>query len=402
MPRQGREEAITQTHDELGHKGAWSTVRQLQLRVWWPGMEDEVAAFVRTCARCQARNPQNVYLPIQVSIPANPFRKLHADVVFFPKAHGYQAAVLVRDNMSGYIEGRRLRRVDAKSVAKFLWEEVLTRWGAVAEIVTDNGKEFKGAAEVLLKRYSVHQIRISAYNKQGNGVIERGHRTFREALLRSSDKPSDWPKMFHAALWAERATIRKATGYSPYFLAHGTHPLLPFDVTEATFLFGEPEPMSTKALVARRARMLAKLDSAIEQAKDRLTKSRYRSKTQFEQAHAAALRREPLAVGTPVLVRNSRFDNEINAKSHDRWLGPYVVVRIGRNGAYRLAELNGAVLAEPVAASRVIQFYPRHELRVKPEDLLDGAGWERVREGDDAESPEESDEGGEYDSERSD
>jgi hypothetical protein len=148
--------------------------------------------------------------------------------------------------------------------------------------------------------------------------------------------------------------------------------------------------------------MLAKLDSAIKQAKERLTKSQYRSKAQFKQAHASALQREPFALGTPVLVRNSRFDNKINAKSHNRWLGPYVVVRVGRNGAYRLAELNGAVLAEPVAASRVIQFYPRHELRVKLEDILDGAGWERVQEGDEVESLEVSEEEGGLDSEQSD
>ncbi|CCO35805.1 hypothetical protein RSOLAG1IB_11371 [Rhizoctonia solani AG-1 IB] len=97
------------------------------------------------------------------------------DIVFFPKAHGYQAAVLVQDNLSSYIKGRCLQQVDAKSVAKLLWEEVLTHWGAVAKIVTDNGKEFKGAAEALLKQHSINQIWISAYNKQGNGVIEHGH-----------------------------------------------------------------------------------------------------------------------------------------------------------------------------------------------------------------------------------
>jgi transposase InsO family protein len=45
----------------------------------------------------------------------------------------------------------------------------------VAKIVTDNGKEFKGAAEALLKQHSINQIWISAYNKQGNGMIERRH-----------------------------------------------------------------------------------------------------------------------------------------------------------------------------------------------------------------------------------
>ncbi|CAE6386487.1 unnamed protein product [Rhizoctonia solani] len=145
-------------------------------------------------------------------------------------------------------------------------------------------------------------------------------------------------------------------------------------------MFGEPEPMTTRELVTGRARMLARLDSVIEDAKERLYRSRYRSKEQFERAHAKTLRTEPFSPGTLVLVRNSRMDSEINAKSQNRWLGPYIVVRVGRNGAYRLAELDGAVLAGGIAASRVVEFYPHQRFTLKPEDVLDGAGWERAWE----------------------
>ncbi|KAJ1305906.1 hypothetical protein OPQ81_010625 [Rhizoctonia solani] len=42
-------QTISQAHDELGHKGIWSTVQQLQLQVWWPRMEEDVVAFVQSC-----------------------------------------------------------------------------------------------------------------------------------------------------------------------------------------------------------------------------------------------------------------------------------------------------------------------------------------------------------------
>ncbi|KAJ1304036.1 hypothetical protein OPQ81_008444 [Rhizoctonia solani] len=316
VPILRRQSVLSETHDKLGHKGAWSTSRQLLLRVWWPGIERDAAEYVKTCEK-----------------------------LFLPTARGYVGAVLVRDDLSGYIEGRRLQKTTAKAIAAFLWKDVLTRWGAIREVVTDNGTEFRGAVDILLKRYGINQIRISAYNKQANGVVERGHRTFREALLHSSDRPTDWPDLFHAALWAKRVTVRKATRYSPFYLAHGSHPLLPFDLTETTFLFGSPEPMSTRQLVARCTRMLAKLDSAIEEAKDRLTHSR-----------------------------------------QNRWLGPYIVVRVGRNGAYRLAELNGAVLAEAIAAARVIEFYPHQKITLRIEDVLSGSDWARALE-----DPEEGD-----------
>jgi len=41
-------------------------------------------------------------------------------------------------------------------------------------VVTDNGPEVKGAFTELLHRLNIPQVQISAYNKQANGVVERG------------------------------------------------------------------------------------------------------------------------------------------------------------------------------------------------------------------------------------
>ena len=75
--------------------------------------------------------------------------------------------------------------------------------------------------------------------------------------------------------WAERDTIRKATGYSPYFMAHGVHPLLPFDILEATYLapnqnFG----ISTEELIAIRANQLARRPEDLDEMRNRVAKSR--------------------------------------------------------------------------------------------------------------------------------
>ena len=51
----------------------------------------------------------------------------------------------------------------------------------MAEIVTDNGSEFAGACEVLMKKYGIHQIKILSH---ANGVVEQGHFVIREAILK--------------------------------------------------------------------------------------------------------------------------------------------------------------------------------------------------------------------------
>jgi hypothetical protein len=47
-------------------------------------------------------------------------------------------------------------------------------------------------------------------------------------------------------VFADRITISKVTGFSPFQLLHATDPILPFDLTEATFMvegFGQDFPL---------------------------------------------------------------------------------------------------------------------------------------------------------------
>ena len=68
-----------------------------------------------------------------------------------------------------------------------------------------------------------------------------------------------WRSVIPQVLWAERVTICQSTGYSPYYMAHSVHPLLPFNISEATYL-APPQDlgMLTEELVALRAQQLAK------------------------------------------------------------------------------------------------------------------------------------------------
>ncbi|KAJ3747443.1 hypothetical protein DFH05DRAFT_1393490 [Lentinula detonsa] len=116
------------------------------------------------------------------------------------------------------------------------------------------------ALQVLSKRYGIKHITISPYNSQAAGVIERKHYDVREAMIRSANgNATDWSSTAHTVIWAERVTTRRSTGASPYFLAHGIHPLLPLDILEATYLVPPPSAtLSTTELLVRRARELQK------------------------------------------------------------------------------------------------------------------------------------------------
>ena len=107
-----------------------------------------------------------------ISAPATLFTKVYLNIMLMPKAQGYRYIIAARDDLSGAAEGRKLKRATACTVSQFIFEELLCHYGAIAEIITDNGPEVKGATEELLRHHGIPQIRISPYNSQVNGVIE--------------------------------------------------------------------------------------------------------------------------------------------------------------------------------------------------------------------------------------
>jgi len=49
---------------------------------------------------------------------------------------------------------------------KLIFQEILCCWGAIAEIITDNGTPIIAALYWVSKKYHINYIQISVYNKQ--------------------------------------------------------------------------------------------------------------------------------------------------------------------------------------------------------------------------------------------
>jgi hypothetical protein len=153
-----------------------------------------------------------------------------------------------------------LRKETGRTLGAFLFEEILCRWGAIEEIVSDNGTLFIAAIDWLSQKYSIRHIRISAYNSKANGIVERSHRTIRDSLVKACNGDiTQWPTLAHHIFWADRVTTCRATRYLPYYLAHGIEPYLPFDIFNATFTLPDITTLiPTRELIAIRTRQLAK------------------------------------------------------------------------------------------------------------------------------------------------
>ena len=351
---------LKQAHDDHGHRGEQSTFETIRQRFFWPHYFTDVRHYVRSCHTCQIRSIRKIETPLTISTPVTIFTKFYLDIMHMPKAKGYRYIVAARDDLSGACEARALKAATSRAVSQFLWEQIICRYGAIGEIVTDNGSETKGAFQILVKRYKIPHIRISPYNSKANGVVERGHFILREALVKACQgNIMRWPEMLPHAVFADRITIRKATGFSAFYLLHGVHPVLPFDLTEATFMVkGFYSGMAPEDLLALRIQQLQKKPADLLQASDAIRQSRLTAKSQFERRFLHRLKQDAFNPGDLVLVRNTAVEKELNRKTKARYFGPYEVVRRTQGGSYVVKELSGELSRSGIAAFRLLKYHP--------------------------------------------
>jgi hypothetical protein len=369
-----------EAHDKLGHKGFYSTLRALLDRFWWPSLADDVRWYIKSCHECQIRQTTKVRIPPTVATPAPLFRKAYVDTMFMPHAGGFRYIVQARCSLTAWPEWRALRTETGRTLGAFLFEEILCRWGAVEEIVTDNGTAYVAALDWLAKRYDIRHIQISAYNSRANGIVERQHRTIRESIVKACEGDvSKWPVVAPFAFWADRATTRKSTGHSPFYMAHGVEPVLPFDIALATFLVPNlANPLSTVELIATWIRQLQRREDDLAAIHTNVLKSRFESVRQFERQYESTIRDFDFRPGALVLVRNSSIETDLGRKAKPRYVGPMVVVRRTQNGSYRLAELDGTISNLRFAAFRLVPYHARLRTSIPVTRLVDRSDLARV------------------------
>ena len=373
VPPTERLPIVHAVHDDLGHKGVYSTRRTLLDRFWWPTLDHDVKWYVTTCHQCQLRQTTKVHIPPVVPLPAPLFRKAYIDTMHMTPAGGFTYIIQARCSLTAWPEWRALCTETGVTIGRFIFEEILCRWGAVEEIVTDNGSAYVAALDWLASKYGIHHIRISAYNSRANGIVERQHRTIRESLLKTCEgEVLKWPAAVPHVFWADRVTTRRSTGHSPFYMAHGIEPILPFDITLATFLVPDlSSPLSTADLIAIRARQLQLREEDLASIRNNVVKSRLSAALALEKRFAHGTKPPSFTLGDLVLVRNSATETTHLRKMKPRYLGPMVVVKKTRNGAYRLAELDGAVSRLRFAAFRLVPYHARSRSVISVTRLLD-------------------------------
>ena len=233
--------------------------------------------------------------------------------------------LIVTDHFTRYAQAFVTPNQKASTVAKTLWDKFFVHYGYPEKILSDQGRNFESK---LLKELcilaQIKKMRTTPYRPEGNGSCERFNRTLISMLGTLPEEfKSEWVNHVNTLTYAYNCTRSNATGFSPYYLLYGRHPLLPIDIE-----FGVMTPDLMEVVTLKYIHRLQKrLDYAFKKVADFSRKEALRLKQRYDKT-AKTSKLEP---GDLVLVRRKDFQEK--HKILDRWESdPYEVIKQREDG----------------------------------------------------------------------
>ncbi|GKA94625.1 reverse transcriptase domain-containing protein [Tanacetum coccineum] len=204
------------------HSGPKSVVaKALRTGYYWPTMHTDARKLIRECNDCHVyrpvpRNPQQNLTPITSPWPfykwgidiAGPFPEGPSKVKFLNVAMDY---------FTKWIEAKPVATITGNQVKKFVWDNIVCRFGLPGEI-----------------RFA------SVKHPQANGLVERANRNLGEGIkARLDERSKDWMGELSHVLWAHRTMIKSSNGEMPFSLTYGTEAVISAEIGMPTLRTAE-------------------------------------------------------------------------------------------------------------------------------------------------------------------
>lgn len=188
---------MTQLHQEHGHQGVDRTLALLQSRCYWPGMSTDVAQWCQACGRCQVAKDVHPKLNSYMGhlLASRPNEILAIDFTTLePAQNGVEDVLVMTDVFSKYTIAVPALDQRAPTVATVLVLEWFYKFGVLARIHSDQGRNFESSLiSQLCSLYGIVKSRTTPYHPAGNGQCERFNRMLHN-LLRTLpvSRKRDW------------------------------------------------------------------------------------------------------------------------------------------------------------------------------------------------------------------
>jgi transposase InsO family protein len=174
--------------DYGGHlSGLATTQKILRASYFWPTIFKDCIEAVKKCHPCQVftRKMRSHPAPLHSIITVSPFTKWGVDFVDFnpTSSRGHQHIIVVVDDFTKWVEAMPTVKSDGKTVAFFVFNQIIVRFGIPSEIVTDHGNHFQNEMMIeLASKMGFKHDHLPPYYPQENGQVEVVNKSLKTIL----------------------------------------------------------------------------------------------------------------------------------------------------------------------------------------------------------------------------
>ena len=144
--------------------------------------------------------------------------------------------LLATDYFSKWVEAEAYANIKGKDVSKFVWKNIVCRFGFPRALVANNGPLF----DIILFRTFYSELNIknlysTPHYPQSNEQANVTNKTLLSALKKMlKNGKGKWVDELPGVLWAYRTTSRRPIRATPFSLAYGMEAIIPTKIDMPT------------------------------------------------------------------------------------------------------------------------------------------------------------------------
>ena len=228
---EGRRKKIFDALHGLAHPSGKATLAIVSRLYVWPNMRRDVLRWARQCQSCAtskiARHTSPPVLPIEV--PPERFAHVHVDIVGpFPPDRGNKYLLTMIDRTTRWPEAAPITDTGADTVIRTFVDTWVSRFGVPFSVTTDRGAQFTSEAwKASLSGLGISVSTTTSYHPQANGMVERFHRTLRNAMSCAARTNTSWTRTLPWVILGLRNAPRLDTATSTAEVVFGAPQRVP-------------------------------------------------------------------------------------------------------------------------------------------------------------------------------
>lgn len=363
IPKHLRNKLLHGYHEENAHPGYHRTNLSLQRHYYWPRMYLDVQNHVASCESCQRCKISSKRHTLENLPIKSVFGRWHCDILSLKKSReGYRYLLVFVESLTRFPEAFPIKTQTASTIADILYNQIITRYGAMTALLSDRGPNLLSSIVAELSRkFGIKRLHTSGFRPQCNSPVERLNRTISSSLRILCKDPEDWPMYIPTILFSLRATTSPRLNHSPFFLMHGHNMRLGIDLTL-------PSPDEEAVTPDEHALNIAKRLSEVHQeAKDRTRLMQDYNKLVYDR-NVSDFDFQP---GQRVWLLTPQVKKGLSKKLSLRYSGPYYIAsRVAKNTYLLRSNRTNRLLNHPINSERLKLYIDRHDFMSPTDDNI--------------------------------